>query len=235
MMVISFYRESVFFFLYSCFCHLLSFTLLSVKSCVSRCFILKPHTGSCMLLFWCNLHFGWFSTATHTGAPGHLCVICGRHGMRVYYVNASVWRYRQNCASTAGRLRSSHTENRATGACIHFNTADQQAAVVCGRSTGIKRRLGFFSCCNSGLLELRERGLKGGLSFKEKTDKSQMWKGRCVSRFGSRFFFLLQSRPGACEMQPLPDRCVAPQLQPTGLYRHNQSAHLPRKTFSIKP
>lgn len=76
-----------------------------------------------------------------------------------------VWRSTQKiCASTAERLCSSHTDSRATGACIHFNTADQQAAVVWSRFAGIIRRLGvffgFFSCDNIGILELREASLK---------------------------------------------------------------------------
>lgn len=140
-----------------------------------------------------------------------------------------VWRSTQKiCASTAERLCSSHTDSRATGACIHFNTADQQAAVVWSRFAGIIRRLGFFfyflfSCDNIGILELREASLK------EYFRKRKRGNHRCEKAGAFRdlhlFFSLLSfAIRFSREMQPLPDRCVAPQLQPTGLYRRNQSA-----------
>ncbi|KAM7391611.1 hypothetical protein PAMP_022290 [Pampus punctatissimus] len=52
---------------------------------------------------------------------------------------------REKCVSAAEYGSSPHTlDNRVTGAGIYFNTADQQAGVVCSRFTGIKRRLGFL-------------------------------------------------------------------------------------------
>lgn len=149
-------------------------------------------------------------------------------GMRIAWWQRlpAVWRYCHRSSCTAERLCTSDTEHRATGACIHFNTADQQAAVVCGIFTRIKRRIVFFPLCNSaGLLEQQE-AVRKELSSKDKLKpKDHGWERQvhfqiCTSVFFF-FSFAIWFSVEACEMQPLPDRCVATELQPTGLYRHN--------------
>lgn len=85
--------------------------------------------------------------------------------MRVYNMNAWCLAFHaEDLRVYSGTALQLSTDSRATGACIHFNTADQQAAVVWSRFAGIIRRLGvflgFFLCDNIGILELRAASLK---------------------------------------------------------------------------
>lgn len=114
----------------------IGFTLFSVLSCVSRDFIFEIRNRKLCNSVLLTLTLGWFSTALLTGALGHLCVIYGRREMRVYNVNAWCLAFQTRIYA----LCTSHTDNRAAGACIHFNTSVQQAAVVWSRFAGIIRR-----------------------------------------------------------------------------------------------
>lgn len=63
-------------------------------------------------------------------------------------------------------------------------------------------------------------GLKEDFSFKDKGNRiNPRCEGTGAFRDLQLVFFsfcnLFCLSAGACEMQPLPDRCVAPQLQPT--------------------
>lgn len=82
-------------------------------------------------------------------------------------------------------------------------------------------------------------GLKEDFSFKDKGNRiNPRCEGTGAFRDLQLVFFsfcnLFCLSAGACEMQPLPDRCVAPQLQPTGLYRQNQFVRVVHATKTFR-
>lgn len=165
---------------------------------------------------------GDFSAAVHTGAPGHLCVDCGR-------IVFAPWMRDVLCAP--------RSDSRAAGACILSNTADQQAAVVWSTFAGIIRRLGFIFVRSH-----RNTGVAGGelegIHQREKRgcircEKAVAFRDLLLFLF-CFFFHRLRSDLISREMQPLPDRCVAPQLQPTGLYRRNQPVRVVHEKQNIQ-
>lgn len=85
--------------------HVAALTLFSLYSC----FILKRHTGCCVIRFSHVWLFVWFSAAVHTGA---LCLILRAARLRVYY--ARVLRSWWKCESAEEWLCSApHTLNTA--------------------------------------------------------------------------------------------------------------------------
>lgn len=204
--------------------HILVFTefalILAIQN-VNRSFILKLHTGSCVILFHCVWHF-W---VIFSGCPYR----CSCTFVRILradsvctmdawcFVRPALW---QPCSWGMHPLKHSGPTSCCSLEHIRWDHTTS--------------RVSF--CAITGIPELREASWKE--YTRERNGDVSDVKRRSAIYYCLFVFFLssfaIWSDLISREMQSLPERCVAPQLQPTGLYRRNQFVRVVHEKQNIQ-